>query len=87
MPAELIPPCKKCGGSMPAPALDQVYVTCSYCGHLDVAPPPLAQAWLAHHYEIVREPTRQAAQARLVNQIILFGFLAAMAASLVSQAL
>lgn len=68
----MIPPCGTCGGSMPAVPLNQVYVTCPYCGHVGVAPPPPPSAWLAQHHELVKGPTRTAAQVSRINSIVFF---------------
>jgi hypothetical protein len=39
---------------MPAAALHQVYIRCTYCGNTQVAPPPPASAWIAQHQAIVK---------------------------------
>ena len=70
----MIPPCGRCGGAMPAASLDQVYVTCPYCGLVAVAPPPPASAWLAQHHELVREPTRIAAQMNRLGTWMVLGW-------------
>ena len=53
-----IPACTKCGAPMPAAQLGQVHITCPYCGKVEVAPPPSANAWLEQHRQIVAPPRK-----------------------------
>lgn len=55
---------------MPAATLAQVHVHCPYCGQVQVAPPPPPSAWLAQHHELIREPTRIAAQVNRVSTFV-----------------